>query len=192
MMNIGYKRLVTLALVILASSATAHASTAKKQLTLETEFALESPMARTVRVPPAVLQQLAAHHDVKDFLDGTRGSAAEVLGDFEAAPAHINTDGAEDLVVRNSRLDGANIGPFWLFTRSAHGYNLVFFTRGLGISILKPVAHGYHDLKVSSATAGELFETWYRFDGREYRAKECTSTDLSTDRKVGVPCSGEP
>jgi hypothetical protein len=136
----------------------------------------------------AVLDQLAADHEVQGFLDGQRESKAEVLGAFEAALAYINTDGAEDLVVRNSRLNGANIGPFWLFTREAHGYKLVFFTRSLGVSILRPVAAGHHDLKVSSATAATLSETRYRFDGKAYKPKECTRTDLASGRTVRVPC----
>ncbi len=165
-------------------------SLAQKQLNPQTSFGLDSPMTRIVRVPPAVLHQLADHHDVREFLDGRSGSAAEVPGAFEAGPAHINTDGAEDLVVRNSRLNGANIGPFWLFTRTAQGYELVFFARSLGISILKPVASGYHDLKASSATAVALSETRYRFDGRAYQPKECSLTDLSTNRMKRVPCGG--
>jgi hypothetical protein len=184
------KHLVTLAVMILGSTAmTLTPSKAQKQLSSQTSFDLESPMTRILRVPPAVLDQLAAHHDVREFLDVQRGSETDVLGAFEAAPAHINTDGAEDLVVRNSRLNGANIGPFWLFTRTAHGYELVFFTRSLGVSILRPVAAGYHDLKVGSATAVTLSETRYRFDGRAYKPKKCTRTDLSTDRTVQVPCS---
>jgi len=183
------KHLMTLVVVILGSTAMMQApSMAQKQPKPETDFDLELPMARIVRVPPAVLHQLAAHHDVQELLAARNGSAAEVLGAFEAAPAHINTDGREDLVVRNSLLDGANIGPFWLFTRTAHGYNLVFFTRSHGISILRPVASGYHDLMARSATAVELSETRYRYDGRAYQPKDCTLTDLETDKIVRVPC----
>jgi hypothetical protein len=182
------KHRVTLAVVILGST-TMSQTPSMAQLKTQTAFDLESPMTRMVRVPPAVLHQLAAHHDVREFLDGRSGSEAEVLSAFEAAPAHINTDGEEDLVVRNSRLNGANIGPFWLFTRTAQGYKLVFFTRSLGVSILRPVAAGYHDLKVSSATAVTLSQTRYRFDGKAYKPKECTRTDLSTERTVRVPCS---
>src|SRR4051794_31591378 len=183
MINASRKFLVILAVVILGSTAMAKTpSTARKQLSLQTSFDLESPMTRTVRVPPAVPHQLAVHHDVREFLDLRNESAAEVLSAFEAAPAHINTDRAEDLVVRNPRMNGANIGPFWLFTKTAHGYKLVFFTRSLGISILRPVAGGYHDLKVSSAIAVALSETLYRFDGRAYQPKERMHTDLSTHR----------
>jgi hypothetical protein len=178
-------------MMILGSTAIPHTSSmAQKQFSSQASFDLESPMTRTVRVPPVVLDQLAAHHDVQEFLQGQREATADVLSGFEASPAHIDTDGAEDLMVRNLRLDGANIGPFWLFTRTDHGYKLVFFTRSLGISILRPVARGYHDLKVSSATAVTLYETRYRFDGRAYKPKECTRTDLSTEKAVRIPCGG--
>lgn len=183
------KLLVTLGVVILGSTAMTHAPVmARTQRTLQTDFDLESPLTRIVPVPLAVLHQLATHPDVREFLDGGSASAAEVLGAFEAAPAHINTDGVEDLVVRNSRLNGANIGPFWLFTRTAHGYKLVFFTRSLGISILRPAAGGYHDLKASSATAVTLYETRYQFDGRAYQLKKCTRTDSSTGKAMPIPC----
>lgn len=186
----SHKYLFSLGVMILGATAMSHApSMAQKQASPQTSFDLESPMTRTVRVPPAVLDQLAAHHDVREVLDIQREAEADVLGAFEAAPAHINTDGEEDLVVRNWRLNGANIGPFWLFTKTEHGYELAFFTRSLGLSILRPVAAGYHDLEVSSATADTLSETRYRFDGRAYKPKKCTRTDLSTRRTVQVPCS---
>jgi len=83
-MNMSRQPLMTLAVMILGSIATAPArSTA--QLT-QTDFGLELPMARTVRVPPAVLRQLAAHDDTREFLDGQRELAADVLGAYEATP----------------------------------------------------------------------------------------------------------
>src|SRR4029077_287793 len=88
--------IATPTVMILGSPALAQApSLAKKHLHLQTAFDLESPMTRTVRVPPAVLQQLATDHDVQEFLDARMGTATEVLGAFEAAPAQISTAGSE-------------------------------------------------------------------------------------------------
>jgi hypothetical protein len=153
-------------------------------------FDLESRLEPAAPVPAEALQVLSAHEDVREWLANNppEKDAVLVLQAFEAAAVDLNGDGRADLVVRNRKLDGANIGPFWILARTESGYSVAFFTRSLGLDILRTATHGWHDLRTASATVDTLSETVYRFDGRSYEPSECYKTDLESEKTARVPC----
>lgn len=76
-----------------------------------------------------------------------------------------------DLVVQpvNPKLFGANIGPFWVFRNTPHGYELLLVVDALELEILRTKSNGLRDIRTTRVTAREVLQTNYEYDGKKYR-----------------------
>jgi hypothetical protein len=166
----------------------------------QTSFGAETPIDRPVKLPAVVVKQLLEFEDgrLKQCLQNSDETAADVPKHFTASEADINGDGARDLVVQAESLCfmGAHLTTWWVFSKTeskfgmrvAPGYDLVFSGRGDGLSILKATTYGFRDIEtVNFAGAGsQFYTTVWKFDGSEYKARLCTVE--SGGKKSRVKC----
>jgi hypothetical protein len=158
-----------------------------KQMQEGVTFSLEMPMKRTVRLPEEVLEILAREERVSSCLEGEQKDIDNV---FSTAPIDLDSDGKMDVVVKaeDACLWGANQGPFWVFVRTEQGFQLIFHTYGLGISIESSSTNGFRDISTGAAQVRESFDATYKFDGQTYQLWRCTSTSTK-GRTIRVRCS---
>ncbi|WP_175777330.1 hypothetical protein [Burkholderia anthina] len=63
---------------------------------------------------------------------------------------------------------GGALGPIWLVDQSQG--TVILSTGGYAVKVKQRVRHGFHDVDVSSGTAGETMSGSYFFDGKKYIA----------------------
>lgn len=156
---------------------------------LQTEFDMESPIKRRVKVPRYVVEQMGR---------AERAERAGVPADFangaEGALMNLNDDGRDDLLVRAD--PGANITGFWLFRNTGRRRELVLYTVAASLSVKKTRTNGFHDVEVVAASAVKGWQAFYKFDGAKYKPGGCWERDLGVgkDGEWGkprrIPCSG--
>ncbi|HEX7314732.1 MAG TPA: hypothetical protein VF297_12475 [Pyrinomonadaceae bacterium] len=162
---------------LLLSAALAHgvnANAVAPQAEEQTNFNLEEPVARPATIPPDVLRGLGQDEKVLTCLTSGGGNATVEIPAawFAASEVHLNGDKLPDLVVKpqNACLNGANIGPFWVFRNTGRGYALVLRADTLGLEVLRTRTRGYRNIRLSSATARRVQTSLLKFDGKTYRA----------------------
>jgi hypothetical protein len=125
--------------------------------------------------------------------EGVRQSIREYSGGFEGAAKDmsvetidLNHDGKPEFMVEGvlgGMLCGASNCPSWIYRKTRDGYSLLLSESGSGISVEKSSTNGYRDLRNSGHySASETYVTIYRFDGRKYRARECSIQDYVGNR----------
>jgi hypothetical protein len=101
---------------------------------------------------------------------------------FELAELDLNKDGGNELLVRSGCAAVGNC-QFWVFRKTAHGYQIILKTLPGSVQTYRPLSHrakGYFDLETS-----DHFDAWsggtvvYRFNGREYKAITCSNYSYS-------------
>jgi hypothetical protein len=132
----------------------------------QSSFSVEREPKRPVNVPDDVLEILRQDEgNQKRLVNGPIPASW-----FAASEIHLNDDDLADLVVmaNNPRLLGANIGPYWLFRNTPHGYELVLRESALILDVLTVRTKGYRDVRLVALSAKEKFTVLYRFNGNEY------------------------
>lgn len=166
---------VTLLLSALSQGANALPSRAvAPQADEQSSFNLEEPVARPAPIPTDVLRGLGQDEKVLGCLTSGRGNeAVEVPASwFAASEIRLNADDLPDLVVQpqNACLNGANLGPFWVFRNTGRGYALALRADTLSLEVLATKTRGYRDIRLRSATARQVLTRVFKFDGQSYRA----------------------
>jgi hypothetical protein len=147
-------------------------------------FQVEEDIRNEVTLPREVLSLLRQNDYVRESCIRTDEykPKTEFSGKwFQAAKVDLNGDKQPDYVVKANEgcLFGANIGPFWVFTKGARGYKLVLQLHVLGMSIeRRRAANGYRDIGSFAATATRGLAGRYVFDGRKYVKRSSREVEL--------------
>jgi hypothetical protein len=88
---------------------------------------------------------------------------------FMASEAHLDGTQQSDFVILGKGcLLGANIAPFWIVRRTSDGFRIILSWVSHDLDILPTKTHGYHDVRLTSATANTLSTVVCSFDGQKY------------------------
>ncbi len=128
------------------------------------------PVERPVALPEEILKLLRAEDRVAKCLR-SEGLNEAPASWFVASQVHLHDKDQADYVVLP--VDGCLFGqttiPFWLFGKTARGYDMILKTDQLGIEVLKSKTNGYLDIKGMSSTAAESYIVKFKFDGQRYQ-----------------------
>jgi hypothetical protein len=137
-------------------------------------FELEEPFQRPVPVPQRVVTILRSA--LQNFDCGDGKTFADVSASwFTAADVRLNGSGLPALVVKASQngacLDGANIGPFWVFEHRGYQYNMLLNENALVLTVLDSFTNGYHDIQLNAALGGGRYVGYLKYEFRrgQYR-----------------------
>lgn len=131
-------------------------------------------------VPPQILEHIRRDTTWRPIeLDEARDSLAFFL---IAERVYLNHDGSPELVIHGQdRLCGAYWCPYWIYRRTSTGYERLLDAGN--IQRLEPraaVSHGYRDVTAwRHGSAWDSDATFYKFDGRRYRAARCAEYNYS-------------
>ena len=123
-----------------------------------------------IEVPTELLQQLMRDDaEARNFVN--QGLVTdEPGGKFMADLADLNEDGKSEYIVSPPNLMmGNSSGPKWVYRRTPKGYQLLLSIGAMGLSPLKTLTHGYHDLEaIGGGNAMGYFKGIYKFNGSKY------------------------
>ena len=162
--------ILILSLLILVCST--YAQTSQKTAHAEqTRFGLEEPIDRPASIPEDVLKILRQDSDVTtcELEAGSRDRIPATW--YEASRIHLDGTNRADLIVKakNACLMGPNLGPFWVFRKTAGGHDLVLSTVAVGVQILKNKTNGLRDIRIGAIVNLQPSYVTYRFDGHAYQ-----------------------
>jgi hypothetical protein len=138
------------------------------QAQTQTQFGAEEAIENPAKIPVPILKQLQNDKRVKMCTTRVQKFKSNW---FSAAEIDLNGDQVSDYVVKaeNPCLFGANIAPFWVFHNLTTRYSLVLHDNTLALEILPVRTEDYHNIKLSKASANQVFEKILKFDGARYR-----------------------
>jgi len=139
-----------------------------------TVFQAEEPFAHPVAIRDDVLAALKKDERTLGCLKNHEKPDEVTAAWFSATEVDLHHGAASGLIVKaeNPCLFGANIIPFWVFSRGSNGYALVLRTDALSVELLNTWTNNYRDIRASAATAREVLTADYRFkDGRYQRVR---------------------
>jgi hypothetical protein len=98
---------------------------------------------------------------------------------FMASEIHLHDKDQVDYVVlpADGCLFGTDTDPFWVFGKTAKGYDLILKTDEVGLEILKSRTNGYSDIRGISSGQVEVYTVKFKFDGQKYQRGETTVRD---------------
>jgi hypothetical protein len=128
------------------------------------------PVAEPVVVPEDVLQILRKTNYVLTCLKERQAPSDIPASWFVGSRIHLDGPDEPDLVVlpANGCLLGANVAPFWVFRRTARGFELVLEISVHDLRVLKGRSNGYRDIETWSSTAVTHTTLHFKFNGRRY------------------------
>lgn len=149
--------------------------------------ASQSRPQATLNVRRAILQQLVRdNEDVRQLIRNYNGGFEATAKDMSVETIDLNHDGKPEFLVEGvlgGMLCGASNCPSWIYRKTRDGYSLLLSESGSGISVEKSSTNGYRDLRNSGHySASETYVTIYRFDGRKYRARDCSIQEYVGNR----------
>jgi hypothetical protein len=137
------------------------------------KFGLEGSVIQPVPIPDAVLAMLRTDSEVRTSrcVDEGQPSPSVSASWFEASQIHLDGPVEIDLLVKakDGCLFGANIGPFWIFKKTPHGYALLLAVSALGVEVLPSRTNGHKDVSAGAVAGGKAVSVLYKFDGRRYQ-----------------------
>ena len=157
--------LTVLLLLMLSMPCAAPSQTKAEQTAFSAE---DDGVKHPVKVPDSLIRILAQSDALREFLKDLPGhglppewlSASEI----HLAPAE------NDLVVMGTgQLRGANVTTFWIFAPVAGGFNLLLEAVGHDLIVKNSRSNGYRDISILAATAVELTEVRFKYEGKGYR-----------------------
>lgn len=147
--------------------------TKKRPSKEQTRFGLEQSVVQPVPIPDGVLAMLGTDSEVRTSrcVDQGHQSPDIAASWFEAAQIHLDGPEEIDLLVKakDGCLFGANIGPFWIFRKTQHGYELLLDVSALGVELLPSQTNGHKDVSAGAVAGGKAAFVFYKFDGRRYQ-----------------------
>jgi hypothetical protein len=122
-------------------------------------------------LPRSILDILSSDDMVADSLRDKGISPKELPASwFLASAIYLAKHTEQDVVVMGRcPVCGANVVPFWVFRPVETGYNLVFFSGGLALSISRHRSNGYLNLETSLVSMQKPRTGVWRFDGSRYQ-----------------------
>jgi hypothetical protein len=143
------------------------------------DLVVHPPIERPVPLPDEILKFLRTDDRVIKCLEPERVTEAAPTW-FVAAEVHLHDKDQSDFVVMpvNGCLLGTNVDPFWVFAKTAHGYDLLLKTFQYEIEILKSKSNGYSDIRGHSSTPVEIYTVQFKFDGQKYQSGDTHVTPV--------------
>ena len=181
-MTMESKRLVRLclaALLIAMAVGDAFAQTGRRLPKEQTRFGAEVAITNATEIPSEVLSILREDKRNQSCLKNGESSTNIISSWFVGSQIHLHGKGNADLIIaaKNPCLLGANLVPFWVFSTTPRGHELVLSVTALGLDVLKTTTNNYRDIRTAAATAGSVRTVIFKFDGKEYRSgKHLTTT----------------
>jgi hypothetical protein len=154
----------------------------------QTTFNAEEPVRRPVALPPGVLGILARDERVRACYSHESEGAFAIKDWFVAASVKLGgASGRRGYVVlpKGGCLFGANIDPFWVFVPEGRGHRLVLKTHALVLSFSRKRTRGLRDISISAASAVQVFEAGFEFDGTRYVPRWCRRNTTYEEKKSG-------
>jgi hypothetical protein len=192
-MKISRSILLIVSILLLALPLAAQMKTKSHKIE-QTDFDLDAPFKRPIKIHEAILQLL--HQEIKKYSlcgQGKHDRVSDIASWFSASAIDLNDDHHPDFFVKSYQgcLNGADNDWFWIFRNTGHGYRLALFGHTLYVYLLKTKTHGLYDIKTSMATAAYFFSDVYKFNGQVYKARVCTEAESSSGppKWKRVPCS---
>jgi hypothetical protein len=150
--------------------------TEKRPSQEQMRFGLEESVNQPVPIPDAVLAMLRTDSEVRTSRCVDQGQPSPDISAswFEASQIHLDGPEEIDLLVKakDGCLFGANIGPFWIFKKTQHGYELLLDVSALGLELLPSRTNGHKDVSVGAVAGGKAVSAFHKFDGRRYQESE--------------------
>jgi hypothetical protein len=87
-----------------------------------------------------------------------------------------------------SCLTGADNKWFWIFLRTARGYQLVLTGGTISLWVLKSTTRGLRDIETNVATARTNYRNLYKFNGSVYKTYQCWESTPVEAKPQRVPC----
>jgi hypothetical protein len=147
--------------------------TKKRPSQEQMRFGLEESVIQPVPIPDAVLAMLRSDSEVGTSRCVDEGQTSPDISAswFEASQIHLDGPEEIDLLVKakDGCLFGANIGPFWIFRKTQHGYELLLGVSALGVELLPSRTNGHKDVSTGGVAGGKAATVFYKFDGRRYQ-----------------------
>jgi hypothetical protein len=143
------------------------------------DVVVHPPIERPVPLPDEVLKLLRSDDRVIKCLEPERVTEAPATW-FVAAEVHLHDKDQSDFVVMpvNGCLLGTNVDPFWIFGKTAHGYDLLLKTVQYAIEIMKSKTKGYSDIRGNSSSPVEVYTVQFKFDGEKYQSGDTHVTPI--------------
>jgi hypothetical protein len=128
------------------------------------------PVEHPVPLPEEVLKALRADNRVGKCVKEASVSEAPAAW-FTASEIHLHDKNQTDFVVlpSNECIYGENTVPFWVFGKTARGYDLLLRADELGIEVLKSKTKGYCDIRGTFLGATETYTVKFEYDGQKYQ-----------------------
>ena len=154
----------------------------------------------SVQVPQNLARQIVRRmirdktpNEQKQLIRNADNRRGGIAGSFCAKAVDLDKDGKPDMLIQflySADLPGCGTANclVWAYRRTNKGYELLLEGWGIGhITALRASTNGYLDLKTTAReSAAEHEITIYKFDGRQYQARECISeTYVEDDRDKG-------
>jgi len=152
-------------------------------LTGVTAYTQEREVPKPVR-SKLFKQVLTDYPDVRDCVEKEEGGNRAAEENMSVTEVDVNRDGVSEYEVELSGpcTCGMVNCSIYLYRQSANGYeSLLPDAAGLGLELLKTSTNGYRDLQVDARdTAATQGNTFYKFDGKQYRESRATITQVET------------
>ena len=131
------------------------------------------PVERPAPLPEEIVKLLRADDRVTKCVQTAHANEAPASW-FMASEIHLHDKDQIDFVVlpTDGCLFGATTDPYWVFGKTARGYDLILRADEVGIEVLKSKTNGYFDIRGISSTAVEVFTVKYKYDGQKYQRGE--------------------
>ena len=132
---------------------------------------------RKAEVPKEIVQQLMKDEDIKDFLEYKNEYTISGLAKYLVGESiDLNRDRKPEIVVHGIEdICGANNCAYWVYRKTANGYQLILDAGSINhIELKNTFTNSYRDLV--TAMHGSAFDSGlavYKFDGKRYQLKEC-------------------
>lgn len=159
-------------IIITCSGPTKPQTVAKAPLKEQSLFSAEDQTADSpIKLPDGALEILRRDEQVLRFLAAEDKSPQDLTTElFLASEIHLDGHEETDLIaLGEGRLRGANVVTFWVFRKLPNGYRLVLKTTAAGLRVERTKSKGFRNISTASPIAGSSVETFYTFDGKEYK-----------------------
>ena len=186
-------RLLILCVAAILLPPSVPAPAAQRRVARQTEFGMDTPIRRKVRVPGYVLQQMMEAIRRQGYTV-TAETVADIASEARGSLVNLDDDGRDDLLVQGD--PGANITGFWLFRNAGRRWGLVLYAVAHNLTIKRGLTRGYHDVEVVALSAAKGWGANYEFDGTRYKPAGCWERDLGVGKDglwgppKSVECSG--
>ncbi len=128
-----------------------------------------------------LFQLVLKDKSVSDALPDLEGGEKKLAESFLVEKKDLNKDGRAEYfaTLENGFFCGAHGNcPRWVYSKTGGNFTLLLTTAGQKLTTQKTISNKFFDLRSDgSSSAFETAYDIYKFDGSEYKAKDCFTVD---------------